>query len=376
MGASNFFMINDPSTGAGVQKKSRYIFVQNNGAIPISQRSVDNISNGDSVPTSVVSFTQSTGTSLATLAISFNPEIQRLVIGLNGFPNIGSWIKYSDNYGVSWATGSISTRQTRGLLYTPDFGSVKMIAAGITGTGAPFTGQVHTSQDSINYTLAQSFSGNIFPNYGAYSPSLRRAVFTNGGTSVKNCCYWSDNGSNWFAGTFSGASFNPGEGVIIWQSYWNTFLVGRGGTNNTNCLALSTDGQNWSPITATGMVPIGSTINMYALAHNPYTGRTIAAQFSGAAGGAFAQPLLYYSDNGGTIWTRVVIPSAAYFFYFAHWDENTDMFIVGLAYNPASTTRIGWFMSSDGINWTYFAAASPNSAARAPGIPYLSFPLP
>lgn len=343
---NGLFMINDPGFESGTQVISRFI-TYNGGSTFSNVRYVDILSNGDSVPSSITSTTASTARSAMTLGLAFSPELQRAT----AFYNIVSAnaVKYSNDLGVTWTNGTMSTRQARGGLWVPQW--QKMLGFGLTATGSPYTAQLFTSTDGITFQQQQTISGNVYTSYSAYSSGLDIAVFSNAGTATKNCCYWTKDGNTWYAGTFSGTSFNPGECPVIYQNYQNTFLVSRQGTSNANTFALSTDGKNWDPITATGYSVISGSSPL-ALAHNPITGRTIVGVFTGTTN----TNLFYYSDNGGYNWTLRTVASGLYFIESARYDINTDMFIVSTRYGASS--QQGFFLSSDGINWTFYAQAN------------------
>lgn len=302
MGASGFFMINDPGFGGAVQVVSRLI-TSNGGSTGSNVRYMDVLSNGDSVPSTIISTTASTARRLGNFGgVAFSSELQRAVVFHNSGGGRNDLVSYSDNLGVTWIAGTFSSRQARGGLYVAPWS--RWIGFGLTGSGTPFTGQFFNSVDGRSFTLQQTLaSTNIYCSFGAYSPSLNIAVAANAGTATKNCCYWSTDATTWYAGTFSGTSFNPGECPVIYQDYFNTFLVGRGGNSISNYFAISTDGKNWDPITATGISTAPTGWSPLAMAHNPITGRTIIGKFSGNN----TTNLIAYSDNGGYNWSEVTL---------------------------------------------------------------------
>lgn len=372
---NGLFMINDPGVGsidmipancsAGVQVNTRF-FTSIGGASNQNQRYIDILSNGDTVPASIISTTISVPVGLFSYFSGMNIQTLRLVYFYLASGGNNNLVRWSDDLGTTWNIGTFSSRQARGGFHISKWN--KWIGWGLTGSGSPYTGQFFNStDDAANWTLKQSLtSTNIYFTHGAYSPSLNIAVVANAGTATKNCAYWSTDGDTWYAGTFSGASFNPQEGQVIWQPKFSTFLLTRNGSNNTNSFAISTDGKNWDPITATGISPIGTALWPLAVAHNPISGRTVVGLQSGASSGS----VFYYSDDGGYNWTLSSIASAVWFLEGGRYDLNTNTWIFSTRYHGSGDPNInGFFLSKNGVNWTYYSQANA-------GVLFTNFTLP
>jgi hypothetical protein len=351
---NGLFMINDPGVGGhSVQVVSRY-FTGSGGSTYSNARYIDILSNGDAVPSSIISTTMSALRTGQTFEIDINPYRQRLVawqiVGFGSVAAQSARSYYSDNLGITWTQGGspAGMRQYRKGMYIEKWD--RWIALGLTQTASPFSTVACNSTDGVTFSQTQTITGNVYASVTKmdYSPSLDLAVFANGGTATKNCCYWTSDGLTWYAGTFSGTSFNPGEGGVLWQDYHSSFIVSRNGTNNTNRFATSTDGKNWNPVTTTGLLNTPSGYGIQALAHNPFTGRTVIGKFSGAA----AANVIAYSDDGGTTWTEVNLSSNQWWLEFGEYNINTDMFILTTRYS--SSGQQGILMSSNGVNWTYY----------------------
>jgi hypothetical protein len=365
-GQNGLFMINDPGIGnfgnlvnnqtygESVQVRTR-MFVQNGGPSNLNNRIVDFTTAGDRVPTSV-SLASSTGLGFRTLFNGYDNETGLIYTFTPSVSANNLW--YSSNGGASWTRGTMSaSTMPVGYLQIPAFNRKYLTtrASGFTNTNT----HLYTSTDGVSFTRATGAAGATFSfliGYNAlyaYSPELNIFSFMTGASSGKNIAGWTTNGDDFYLGTFSGTSFTA-VAAFIYQPKFKTFLMGREGTTTANCFALSTDGKNWDPITATGNTPIGSTTQIYGLAHNPNTGRTVCCLFSGAN---HTQPFRY-SDDGGYTWTLCsALTSAAYFMETGRYDMNTNMFI--FTHRNNNTSQPGYFMSVDGVNWTRFADSTP-----------------
>mgnify|MGYP000473433577 CR=1 FL=1 len=336
-----FFQTSIPT----IQNNSRLI-TTNGGATGANVRYID-LTPSD-LPASIISTTASFPRRLGNFGgAAYSADQQRVVVFHNAGGGRNDLISFSNDYGINWSVGTFSSRQARGGLYVSPWS--KWAGFGLTGSGSPFTGQMFDSTDGRTFTLRQSFtSTNIYFSHSAYSSTLDILVAANAGTATKNCCYWTKDATTWYAGTFSGTSFNPNEAPVLWQGGNNLFLCGRNGTTNANSFAISSDGKLWDPITATGISPIGAAVVPLAMAHNPRTGRTIVGLFSGNVSGN----VIYYSDNGGYNWTLAPVAAATYYLESARYDSNTNTFVIGTRY--FATAAQGFFMSKDGVNWTFY----------------------
>jgi hypothetical protein len=349
-----FYMINDPGGESNTQVKTRFFFFNGNASGQITSQ-VDILTNGNQVPSSVSRSTSLTNVNGLGAYSIYQQRISKV--------NLDRTIRYSNDYGATWATGSMSptpNTQGRSIEWVSDLDL--FVTSGLSGS-SPYNSAIWTSKDGITYTkktmngLAYTPLNHYFYFYG-YSPLYKRIVAVNNFSGPNTTWYSDDRGENWIPGTYSGGSIDGG--VIEWVG--THFLIGRAGTNNTNCLLYSLNGSTSSLITATGLTPVSSSIQFNTIAYNPYIGtqgkgRVIMARFSGNSN----TDDLAYSDDGGFNWTKATVAAAAYYFEGATYDPVTNMFFVG-ARHPG--TR--WAASVNGINWTIY------SGLTTPG----SYPIP
>ena len=363
-------MINDPGIDYGgllissrnasahsTQVKTRILTISG-GSTGTFSRYFDIVSNGDNVPSTITTFV--TSGAIAGSAQFYMPCLNTHTLRLTAFEIAvrANGVVYSDDLGVTWTRGTIPGTRASGGAYIPAWR--KYIGFGLTPSPTFNIAQVFSSDNGADWTASTTYSLCSFYEV-AYSPDKDIAVAPASNSPGKGIAFWTKNGTDFFPGTFSGTSFTTNT-RILYQPRFGTFLLGREGTTTANCLAISSDGKNWDPITATGFTPIGTTNIVYGLAHNPITGRTVATIFSGAS----STIPIRYSDNGGYNWTTVTIASSTWFLEGALYDPNTDLFVVT---RRQGAGNVGYLLSSNGVNWTFYSQATPGMFPTAISVP-------